>query len=139
MNPLWIGPLFEVIKQALSGLGLDPEAKARAQSQAFDALTSGTFAEKAAQALQLAQLDVNKTEAAAPSLFVAGWRPFIGWTCGGALFSQYIVRPWVQWVALACGHPLPTLPGIDDQLWQLMGGMLGMGGLRTFEKIKGKA
>jgi hypothetical protein len=70
-------------------------------------------------------------------MFVSGWRPFIGWVCGGALFSQYILRPWVQWLCVLVGHPIPQLPGIDDQLWQLVGAMLGMGGLRTFEKIKG--
>ena len=85
------------------------------------------------------QLAINAAEATSPSLFAAGWRPFIGWTCGGALFSQYILRPWVQWVCAVSGHPVPPIPGIDDQLWQLMGTMLGMGGLRTFEKIKGKA
>jgi hypothetical protein len=56
-----------------------------------------------------------------------------------ALFSQYILRPWIQSIFVFTGHPIPDLPGIDDQLWQLLGGMLGLGGLRTFEKIKGKA
>lgn len=137
MNPLVLGPVFEIIKQVLGGLGLDPEAKARAQQQAFDVLTNGSFDQKAQQALALAQIDVNKADANSGSLYRGGWRPFIGWTCGGALFSQYILRPWVQWIGVVTGHPLPQLPGIDDNLWQLLGVMLGNAGLRTYEKVKG--
>lgn len=139
MNPLWIGPIFEVIKQALSGLGLDPEAKARAQSQAFDVLTSGTFAEKATQALQVGQIEVNRAEAASTSAWASGWRPASGWTCAAALAFQYIARPVVGSVAIATGHALPDLPGLDDNLWQLLTGMLGLGALRTLEKLKGAA
>jgi hypothetical protein len=91
------------------------------------------------QAITSAQSDINKVEAGSSSLFVAGWRPGIGWVCTLALASQYIARPLVQWGFTLAGHPVPTLPGIDDNLWQLMFGMLGMGSLRTFEKFKGVA
>jgi Holin of 3TMs, for gene-transfer release len=93
----------------------------------------------AAVALVQGQLDINKAEAASPNAFTSGWRPGIGWVCVGALAFQYILRPGIQWVAIVLDHPLPTLPGIDDNLWQLMLGMLGLGGLRTFEKAKGVA
>ncbi len=83
------------------------------------------------------QLDANKAEAASPSAFTSGWRPGIGWVCALALFCQYIARPLMQWGGIVSGHPLPALPGIDDNLWQLMLGMLGLGGLRTYEKVKG--
>jgi hypothetical protein len=85
------------------------------------------------------QLEINKAEAGNASIWVSGWRPAVGWVCAGALFSQYILRPWVQWAAIISGHPIPELPGIDDHLWELLGGMLGLGGLRTVEKIKGVA
>ena len=85
------------------------------------------------------QLDVNKAEAANPSRFTSGWRPFIGWVCGAALACQYIARPLLAWGGIVTGHPLPELPGIDDNLWQLMLGMLGLGGLRSYEKVKGAA
>lgn len=77
------------------------------------------------------QLDINKEEAKSESVFVSGWRPFIGWICGLALMYQYLARPVVSiW--------LPSIPiGLDDNLWQLLLGMLGMGGLRTFEKLNG--
>lgn len=83
------------------------------------------------------QLDANKAEATSNSPFTSGWRPAIGWICGLALFAQYVGRPMLQWVGIVTGHSWPVLPGIDDNLWQLMLGMLGLGGLRTFERVKG--
>lgn len=85
------------------------------------------------------QLDTNKAEAASSSAFVAGWRPAIGWVCAAALACQYIGRPLLMWGGVVTGHQWPPLPGIDDNLWELMLGMLGLGGLRSFEKIKGVA
>ncbi len=86
------------------------------------------------------QIDTNKTEAASSSTFVAGWRPFIGWVCGSALAYTYIGYPLLVWIAAVWNpafHP-PAL-GIDNMLYELLLGMLGLGGLRTFEKIKGVA
>ena len=84
-------------------------------------------------------MDVNKAEAASPNAFTSGWRPAIGWVCGLALLFQYILRPMLMWFGVIAGHQWPPLPGIDDNLWQLMLGLLGLGGLRTFEKTKGVA
>lgn len=139
MNPLLIGPLFEVIKQALAGLGLDGEAKARAQQQAFELLTKGDFAQNAELQLALAQLGVNKAEAESAGMFKGGWRPFIGWVCAGALALQFVAGPLAQWGGAAVGHPLPPLPTLDGMLWELLFGMLGLGTLRTVEKVKGRA
>jgi hypothetical protein len=91
----------------------------------------------AALTLVQGQLDINKTEAASSSTFVAGWRPAIGWVCAIALAYQYVIRPIAIWILLTINHPVPQLPGLDDNLWQLMMGMLGMGGLRTYEKVAG--
>lgn len=88
---------------------------------------------------ELAQLDVNKAEAASSSMFVAGWRPFIGWICGGALAYQYLFTPLAWWIATSFHLPFTAPPKLDDVLWQLMFGMLGMGTLRTMEKFKGVA
>ena len=93
----------------------------------------------AAVALVQGQMDVNKAEAASPNAFTSGWRPAIGWVCGLALLFQYILRPMLMWFGVIAGHQWPSLPGIDDNLWQLMVGLLGLGGLRTFEKTKGVA
>jgi len=83
------------------------------------------------------QLDANKAEASSPSAFTSGWRPGIGWVCAAALALQYLARPLLQWYGVVSGHTFPMLPGIDDNLWQLMLGMLGLGGLRTYEKVQG--
>ncbi len=85
------------------------------------------------------QLEINKVEAASASVFVSGWRPAIGWVCAGALCYQYLVKPIVTWASAAAGFNVPPMPGLDENLWQLMMGMLGMGGLRTFEKVSGVA
>ena len=82
---------------------------------------------------------MNAVEAANTNVFVSGWRPFIGWICGIALAYQYVAAPIVMWIALTFGIKLAAPPRIDDTLWQLVFAMLGMGGLRTFEKIKGVA
>jgi len=136
VNPLF-EPLAGLVKDVLDRVLPDPALKQQAQAQAFELINNGTFADKASQALALAQVDVNKADANSGSTFRGGWRPFIGWTCGGALFSQYMLRPWVQWIAAVTGHPVPPLPGIDDNLWQLLGVILGNAGLRTYEKVKG--
>ena len=78
------------------------------------------------------QLDINKAEAANPNMFVAGWRPAVGWVCASAMAFQYLVRP------LLIGFGITTsMPALDDTLWGLLFGMLGIGGLRTFEKVQG--
>jgi Protein of unknown function (DUF3154). len=107
----------------------DPAEKIKAEAE----LRSGLFE------LDRVQSEVNKAEAANPSLFVSGWRPAIGWTCAGALFYQYVFVPLGMWILTWTGLSPPQPPTLDDTLWQLMFGMLGMGGLRTFEKLKGVA
>jgi hypothetical protein len=107
----------------------DPEAKVKAENELRSSL----------QAWDKAQSDVNAVEAANANVFVSGWRPFIGWTCGLALAYQYVLAPLVMWITLTMGVHLAAPPKLDDMLWQLVFAMLGMGGLRTFEKIKGVA
>ena len=80
------------------------------------------------------QSEINKMEAQHRSIFVAGWRPFIGWICGLALAYNFIIRDLIAWVS-----PDIMPPAIQmDQLITILLGMLGLGGLRTFEKIKDK-
>ena len=86
--------------------------------------------------IDLAQLDINKAEAANRSIFVAGWRPFIGWCCGIALAWTYVVTPILHFILAQTGH-LVELPAMDmSQMMPVPMGMLGLGGLRTFEKYK---
>jgi hypothetical protein len=85
----------------------------------------------------IAQLEVNKVEAAHRNVFVAGWRPFTGWVCASALAYHFIVEPIVLF-SLALYDVQLTLPQFDmGSLLTVLMGMLGLGGLRTFEKSKG--
>lgn len=113
----------------------DPAAKAAAQMEVIKMKQAGDFKELDTQLAEMQmQADINKVEAASSSVWVAGWRPYIGWVCGAALTYQYIVRPFLIGV-----FGYTAMPGLDDNLWQLLLGMLGIGGLRTFEKVKGVA
>ncbi len=89
----------------------------------------------AVNAQALAQIEVNKTEAAHKNVFVAGWRPFIGWVCGLGLLWAFIGEPVAAWY-ITIQHPeITTLPKIEsDGLYQLVLAMLGMGALRSWEK-----
>ena len=91
----------------------------------------------AANSVMLAQTEINKAEAAHKSIFVAGWRPFIGWVCGVGIAWSMVVQPVAQWAMIAWGDGT-ELPTIDTSyLMELVTAMLGMSGLRTFEKLRG--
>ena len=97
-----------------------------------------TLAEKQAHQAALAQVEVNKEEAKSRSVFVAGWRPFIGWTCGVALAYHFVLAPIIIFGTTVFGVQIPELPVFDmDSLMTVLLGMLGLGGLRTYEKSKG--
>lgn len=101
----------------------DVEARDKARSQLVDLIQNS----------DLAQMQVNAVEAANRNLFVAGWRPAAGWVCVAALTYQFIARPLIIIFAPA-GTPAPEL---DGMLFELLFGMLGLAGLRSFEKLKG--
>ena len=97
-----------------------------------------TMAQKNAHENAMAQIEVNKTEAASNSIFKGGWRPFIGWVCGTAFAYHFVLQPLLIFVMTYLGHPVPALPEFDmASLMTVLGGLLGLGGLRTFEKYKG--
>ena len=87
-----------------------------------------------------AQLEINKTEASHTSLFVAGWRPFVGWVCSVALAWHFIGMPIIEWVLLLLLSDPPAAPVLDiGELIVILMGMLGLSGVRMNEKIKGVA
>jgi len=95
-----------------------------------------TMAQKMAHESALAQIDVNKEEAKSSSIFVSGWRPFVGWTCGFALAYHFILQPMLTLILTISGITV-DLPEFDmGTLMTVLMGMLGLGGLRTFEKTK---
>ena len=97
-----------------------------------------TMAESHAQELAKGQLEINKAEAQHKSIFVAGWRPFIGWTCGVALCWHFVLQPIVMFLCAYLSFQIPELPQFDmGSLMTILGGLLGLGGLRTYEKQKG--
>lgn len=89
--------------------------------------------------LALGQLEINKAEATTDA-FRGGWRPATGWVCVAGLAYQFVVSPILPWVATLCGFVVPPMPPIDNgTLLTLLGGLLGLGGLRTVERLNGKA
>jgi hypothetical protein len=107
----------------------DPEAKAKAEQELRAALVEWDGR----------QAEVNRAEAQHASLFVAGWRPFVGWTCGAAFAYHYVLQPLLVFAAALGGKSI-TLPAFSmDSLLTVLLGLLGLGGLRTYEKFKGVA
>jgi len=107
----------------------DPGSKAKAEAELRDAL----------MAWDAGQTRVNEAEASNPNVFVSGWRPFIGWTCGVAFAYHYVVQPLALFLAAVAGKVI-ELPAFSmESLLTVLLGLLGMGGLRTYEKIKGAA
>ena len=97
-----------------------------------------TLAQKQAHEAQLAQVEVNKAEAQHRSIFVAGWRPFVGWVCGIALAYHFVLAPIILFSVSITGVQIPELPSFNmETLTTVLLGMLGLGGLRSFEKYKG--
>lgn len=127
--------IFSGIRGLISEFHSSPEEKQKAL-EAVMAYESKLY--QIASSIDLAQLEVNKVEAANSSRFVSGWRPFIGWVCGGGLAYEVIVRDLLNWLLMLSGTPL--LPTLNNEiLWMTMSSMLGIAGLRTFEKLKGVA
>jgi hypothetical protein len=131
-------PILGIINKVVPDQAARDAAKAQLQALA----AQGALQEELQQlvAVTSAQSDINKVEAASASLFVAGWRPFVGWICGVGLGMSVIVAPLFTWITTLAGHPTP-FPVLNDPLLQsTLAGMLGLGfGLRTFEKSQGVA
>lgn len=126
-------PLLSPVIDKLIGLIPDPAAAAKAKAEAVQMMM-----DMAAKA-DAAQLEVNKVEAASGSLFVAGWRPMVGWVCACGVAWNWIGLPVGMFVAAAVGHGMDLRPADLSEMLPLLLGMLGMGGLRTFEKMQGVA
>ena len=128
-----IGPILEPLIGLIPNKNARAEAREKAEAQIVTAMTG----------LVQGQLDINKEEAKHASLFVAGWRPAVGWICGIALGWNFVVHPMLLWVAFILPDipiDLSTAPQLDTgELMTVLLGMLGLGGLRTYEKRVGVA
>jgi hypothetical protein len=97
-----------------------------------------TMADRHAQELAKGQLAINAEEAKSRNVFVAGWRPFVGWSCGLALFAHFLVFPTADVITAYMGIEAVAYPSFDmDSLMTVLLGMLGLGGMRSYEKSKG--
>jgi hypothetical protein len=124
-----VGPVIQKILDFIP----DPAQKAQAAAAAQSALLSADAAMEAQQA------DIDKAEAANESIFVSGWRPFIGWVCGAGLAWTFILGPMFAFFATLAGSKI-TLPAFDASgVTALVVPMLGLGAYRTVEKVQGVA
>ena len=132
--------VIPAITQVLDKIIPDPQAAADAKLRALELAQRGDLAALDAELrLALGQIEVNKAEATT-DMSRGGWRPAVGWTCVAGLAYQFILQPVLPWVVALFGAQVPPLPAIDNEaLMVLLTGMLGLGGLRTFERVKGKA
>ncbi|MCO6445821.1 MAG: hypothetical protein J5J04_17255 [Anaerolineae bacterium] len=130
MNPLILGPVVEIGKSILERLFPNAEERVRREAELLVLMQTQDFQKV------VAQIEVNAKEAASPHMFVAGWRPAVGWCCAAGFAWAAIGQPIFTWIGMAKGWPPP--PQIDNEtLMYVLGGMLGLGTLRTFEKTKG--
>jgi hypothetical protein len=132
--------LIPAVTQVLDKIIPDPQQAAEAKLRALEMAQRGELAVMDADLkLALGQMDINKAEATT-DMFRGGWRPAVGWTCVFGLVYQFLLQPLLPWVVALFGGQVPPLPAIDnDTLMVLLTGMLGLGGLRTFERVKGRA
>ena len=123
-----IGPVSGILDKVIP----DSDMKAKLAHEI------ATMYDNHAQQALLAQLEINKAEAASGSLFKGGWRPAVGWVCALAFAYHYLLQPLLVFILTASGVDLPELPVFDmSTLLTVLGGLLGIGGLRSYEKTKG--
>lgn len=136
---MW-GALAAMLPGLLDKIIPDPAAAADAKLKALELAQRGELAALDADLrLMLAQAEINKVEAAADN-YRGGWRPGAGWVCVFGLGYNYFLRPLLPWVVQLFGVDVPPLPSIDvEELMVLLGGLLGLGSLRSYERVKGKA
>lgn len=116
----------------------DPAAQAQAKFQLLQLAQDGTLKQLMADTdLAKAQDAINQVEASNTSIFVAGWRPFVGWVCGCALGFNYVAAPLGNWIAALAGSHA-AIPMLDFSVMSpILTGMLGLGAMRTYEKVQG--
>jgi hypothetical protein len=131
MSPALL-PLLSFGQELISRFIPDPEKKAQAELDLLKLAQDGDLKKT------LGQLEINAKEAAHPSVFVSGWRPGAGWTCVVGLAYSTVIHNILEWISRIKEWPTP--PAVDTEtLLYLLGALLGVGTLRTYEKIKGTA
>ena len=128
-----VGPVSEILDKVI----VDKDERDRL------AFEISSLADRQAHEIALAQIEVNKAEAANAGggwmgLFRAGWRPAVAWACTAAMIWHFLVQPILIFSIVASGHPAPALPEFDmGSMMTVLLGLLGLGGMRTLERIRG--
>jgi hypothetical protein len=131
--------IIPVVGKVLERVLPDKDAANEAKLKLLELAQKGELAQLEAD-IQLAtgQLEINKIEAGSSDAWRGGWRPAVGWTCCAGLFYTFLLRPLLPWVATVIGFVVPELPELDmGPLLTLLGGILGLGGMRSYERTKG--
>lgn len=123
--------LVPMLDRVLASVIPDPNERARVAQQAAAEMTA-TLAASDAQ-----QVAVNQIEAASPHPFAAWWRPAAGWVAVAGLAYDALLRPLAPWVLTVAGVEAPPLPELGEALWGLLFGMLGLGAMRSYDKVRG--
>lgn len=131
MDPLTIGTIVSLGKSLISRVWPDPKQQAEATLKLAELEQKGDLAELNFYVQSMVgQLEINRVEANHKSIFVAGWRPFIGWVCGVALLYKFLLAPML-------GLVLDEVPTVEmTELWPLLMGMLGLGAMRSYDKVR---
>lgn len=134
-----LGAVFDFGSKVIDKIFPDKDAADRAKLEMLKLQQEGAFKELEIQfELAKGQLAVNVEEAKSSSVFVSGWRPAVGWICVSAYAFNYLIMPLANWVAKWLDAAAPAIIALDTgELTTLLFGMLGIGTLRTVEKVKG--
>lgn len=138
MNPLLLGGLFDIAGKVFDKIFPDPKQAAEAKLKMFELQQAGELKVLEAEtALATGQMKINEIEAGSDSIFKSGWRPAVGWICVFGLFYQFVFLPFATF-ALTLYEVKAVMPAMDlNTLMTLLFGLLGLGGYRTIEKLKG--
>ena len=130
LDPFTAG--FDLIKTGLDKFFPDADTELKGKLEAAASEINNSYQ------LQLSQLEINKVEAGSTSLFVSGWRPAIGWVCGVSLLYAALVEPIARFIATVLFTYTGMFPIINTELTlQILLGLLGLAGMRSYEKSKG--
>lgn len=133
-----ITAVSDLISTVVDRIWPDATEATKAKLALAQITANGELAALAAQTdLLKGQLAVDQAEASSSSLFVAGWRPMVGWCCAFAVAFQFIFAPFATWGATLAGHAVSFPPLDTGTLLALLGSLLGIGGMRTVEKLNG--
>jgi hypothetical protein len=123
--------ILEIGAKLLDKVIPDKDAREKAQAELLKAAQSQDFQ------LSLAQIKVNEEEAKSENIFKSGWRPAIGWICVFGLFYNFVLYNLLLWIVATFSIAITPPALMSDILMELVFAMLGLGSLRTFEKLKG--